>query len=167
MQDVIQEIQMRTKTAKDGFTLIELLIVIVIVAILAMSIFVALNPIQRLKDARDARRRTDVDTLLTAILQYVDDNKGTFPTLLRTGMTETQIGTGATGCNFSNSFCTITPTACIDLTTSLAKYLKSIPKDPSTSSAQQTQYTVVIDTNNIITIKACGTEGTTLIQESR
>ncbi|EKD47532.1 MAG: hypothetical protein ACD_66C00019G0006, partial [uncultured bacterium] len=44
---------MRTK---KGFTLIELLIVIAIIAILAAAIFVALDPVTRFQEARDARR---------------------------------------------------------------------------------------------------------------
>jgi len=40
------------QSKQKGFTLIELLVAITIVAILAVSVFVALNPAQRLKDAK-------------------------------------------------------------------------------------------------------------------
>ena len=48
---------------RKGFTLIELLIVIAIIAILAASLFVALNPAKRFQDARDAKRNQDVESV--------------------------------------------------------------------------------------------------------
>lgn len=155
---------------QKGFTLIELLIVIVIISALAVTVFVALNPVQRLKDSRDARRTSDVETLLTAIHEYIVDNKGSLPTGLTTGMAETQLGTGASGCAIATGGCSVVATACVDLTTPLAKYLKSIPVDPSggtTYTAAKTGFSVTVDANNIVTIKACGTEGTTNISQSR
>lgn len=157
-------------SAQKGFTLIELLIVIVIVSALAVTVFVALNPVQRLKDSRDARRTSDVETLLTAIHQYIVDNKGSLPTGLTTGMAETQLGTGASGCTISTGGCTVVAAACVDLTTPLAKYVKSIPIDPlggTTYTAAKTGYSVTVDANNIVTVKACGTEGSTNISQSR
>jgi prepilin-type N-terminal cleavage/methylation domain-containing protein len=151
-----------------GFTLIELLVVIVIIAVLAIIVLVALNPAQRFKDARDARRTTDIETILTAIHASIVDNKGTLPTGLTTSMAETQIGTGATGCAIATGGCTVVATACIDLTTPLAKYLKSLPIDPTTTfTAAKTGYSVTVDANNIVTIKACGNEGTTNLSASR
>ena len=95
---------------QKGFPLIELLIVIVIISALAVTVFVALNPVQRLKDSRDARRTSDVETLLTAIHEYIVDNKGSLPTGLTTGMAETQLGTGATGCVIATGGCTVPTT---------------------------------------------------------
>jgi prepilin-type N-terminal cleavage/methylation domain-containing protein len=153
---------------QKGFTLIELLIVIVIIAALAVTIFVALNPIQRLKDSRDARRTSDVETILTAIHEYIVDNKGVLPTGLTTSMAETQLGTSASACTLSQGGCTVAATACVDLTTPLAKYLKSIPVDPgATYSAAKTGYSVTVDANNIVTVKSCGTEGSTNVSQSR
>jgi prepilin-type N-terminal cleavage/methylation domain-containing protein len=150
-----------------GFTLIELLIVIVIIATLAIVVFVALNPAQRFKDARDARRVTDVETILTAIHASIVDNKGTLPTGLTTSMVESQLGTATTGCTIATGGCAVVgATACVDLTTPLVKYLKTIPID-SNGTAALTKYSVVVDANNIVTIKACGTEGTTNISASR
>lgn len=153
-----------------GFTPIELLLVIAIIAALAITVFSALNPSQRLKDSHDARRIADADTLLLSIHQSIIDNKGALPTGLSTGMAETQIGTGATGCAISTGGCTAISRACVDLTTLMAKYLKTIPIDPlggATYIAAHTGYSVTIDTNNIVTIKACGTEGSTNITVSR
>lgn len=148
-----------------GFTLIELLVVITIISTLAVVVFVALNPGQRLKDSRDARRTSDVDSILTAIHQYIVDNKGSAPAGLST--TEQQLGTAASGCAVATGGCAVTATACLDLTTALGKYLKSIPTDPNTGTASKTVYSAVQDSNGIVTIKACGTEGTVNILTSR
>lgn len=159
-------------TAHKGFTLIELLVALTIVAILAVSVFVALNPAQRLKDAKDSRRATDVDTILSAIHQSIVDNKGTYPSNMPAAGTEVQLGTDASGCTISNTDCTITAVACTDLMTgsqNVSKYLKTMPFDPDTTlgSDAKTGYSVQRDTNGIVTIKACYTDGTTTISASR
>lgn len=151
----------------SGFTLIELLIVITIIATLAVTVFVALNPAQRLLDAKNARRTSDVDTILTAIHESIVDNKGTYPTNMPAVGVETQLGTGATGCAISTGGCTVTAVACADLMADVAQdlipYLKSMPIDPNggtTYTAAKTGYSVTRDANGIVTIRACGKEGT-------
>lgn len=155
---------------QNGFTLIELLIVIVVISALAVTVFVALNPVKRTEDARDARRTADVETILTAIHEYIVDNAGALPTGLTTGMAETQLGTGASACAISTGGCSVVATACVNLTSPLATYLKSMPADPlggTTYTAAKSGYSVTVDANNIVTIKACGTEGSTNISQSR
>lgn len=158
---------------RRGFTLIELLLVVAIIAVLAVAVFVALDPAKRLKDAKDARRTADVDSILTAIHQSIVDNKGALPTGLTGGMIESQLGTGAAAvCSpVSTGGCGVpATTACVDLSTPLAKYLKSIPVDPTggtTYDATKTGYSVMVNANGIVTVRACGTEGTTNISASR
>src|SRR5258708_670810 len=156
------------KLRQKGFTLIELLIVITIISALAVTVFVALNPAKRLSDARDARRTSDVDTILTAIHEYIVDNKGSLPTGLTTNMVETQLGTGVSGCAIATGGCSVVgSTTCVDLGTVLNKYLKSIPQDPKNGTALLTQYSVTVDSNNIVTMKSCGTYGSANISSSR
>lgn len=156
-----------SKKFSSGFTLIELLIVITIISALAVTVFVALNPAQRLLDARNARRTSDVDSILTALHTFIVDNKGTYPTgLASTGTAETLLGTGAAavcspvisgGCNVAAG------TACVNLGSDLAKYLKSMPIDPTggtTWETTKTGYSVTVDTNGLITVRSCGKEGT-------
>ncbi|QQG47352.1 MAG: prepilin-type N-terminal cleavage/methylation domain-containing protein [Candidatus Woesebacteria bacterium] len=157
---------------EEGFTLIELLLVVAILAVLAVAVFVALNPGQRLKDAKDARRTSDTDSILSAIHQSIVDSKGSLPTNMPAAGTEAQLGTAATGCAIATAGCAVTQAACVDLmsgTQNLSKYLKSMPVDPSggTFTAAQTGYSVVVDTNGIVTVKACGAEGGTNISASR
>lgn len=74
-----------------GFTLVELLVVIAIIAILATVGFAIFNGIQ--KNARDARRKADIDAMAKAMevkkdgntstygqLQHVDFSNGAIPT---------------------------------------------------------------------------------------
>lgn len=157
---------------QSGFTLIELLVALTIVTILAVAVYAALNPAQRLEDSKDARRAADTSEILTAIHQSIVDNKGTYPTNLPT--TETQMGTGAAGCALSTTHCTIAATACVNLMTgtqNLTNYLASMPIDPvggTTADATKTGYSVVRNaTSGIVTVKACQTDGATAISVSR
>jgi prepilin-type N-terminal cleavage/methylation domain-containing protein len=157
-----------SRKRSGAFTLIELLIVIAIIATLAIVVFVALNPAQRFSDTRDARRTADAQTILTAIHAYIVDNKGALPSGLTTGMSEVQLGSAGSGCAVSTGGCSVAATACTNLSTPLEKYLKTIPIDPSlTTASTETNYSVVVDANNIVTVRACGTEGATNILVSR
>lgn len=140
----------RFRKTNKGFTLIELLVVIAIIAILAVVVFVALDPVTRFEDARDARRWTDVDSILTATHECIVDNDGS---LAICGITD----------NLSHTL----GTADLDLSTEFAAYLKSIPEDPSTGTAADTGYSILADTNNIITITADDAEGAAGISVSR
>lgn len=158
----------KRKPGRAGFTLIELLIVVTIITILAVVVFVSLNPIKRLQDARDARRTADIDSILSAIHVSIVDNAGTLPTGLSTGMSEKQLGTAVSGCAIATGGCSVAATGdCVNLATPLVKYLKSIPLDPNGGTAALTKYSVVVDSNNIVTVKACGTEGATNLSASR
>ena len=61
---------MINKEIKKGFTLLELLIVIGILAILATTVTVILNPAELLKQARDSQRLSDLRSINTAINLY-------------------------------------------------------------------------------------------------
>lgn len=156
---------------KQGFTLVELLLVIGIIATLAVVVFVALDPAKRFADARDARRTSDVEAILSAVHQYVIDNKGAFPT----GLTvDTEQGLGdvdSTECaNFSGG-CDAQNAACLDLLSNpdsnLSKYLKTMPFDPQSGTAEDAGYTILRDSNGIVTVKACYAEGANYISVSR
>lgn len=168
------KINLFKKFSSKGFTLIELLIVITIIAALAVTVFVALNPAQRLKDARGARRTSDVDTILTAIHETIVDNKGSYASNLAAAGTITQLGNGSSGCTLGGSGnCSVTATVCSDLMTgsiNMSAYLKSMPIDPLggiTYTASKSGYTVLRDANGIITVTACGSEATTPESSSR
>jgi len=152
---------------KKAFTLIELLIVIAIIAILAAIVFVALDPLSRFQDARNARRWADASAVLSAIKVNQIDNGGTYLASIATttaGQTY-MIGTATTGCNPSVCNTIVaTSTNCVDLTGLVtAGYLGSVPISPNgtgTWTAGITGYTLTRGSTGIITIKACEGEHT-------
>jgi len=147
-----------------GFTLVELLLVMGIICILSVVTFTSLNPAQRFREARDILRMNDAKALLDAINTYAADNQGKYPDGLSKRMSELQLGTLVFGCRISTGGCNVTEEACLDLSFPLKKYLKHIPIDPtSIYSPANTGYSVVVDENDIVTVRACGTEGTTNI----
>ncbi len=151
---------MKLPKNEKAFTLIELLLVVAIIATLAVVVFVALNPAQRLKDSKDARRTSDIDTILSAVHEYIIDNKGALPT--SSPQAEVQLGTSASGCAISTGGCSAVAAACYDMSTLLNKYLKSMPIDP-TGTAAGTKYTITVDANNIVTVKACAADTGTIV----
>ena len=152
-----------------GFTLIELLIVIAVIIILAAAIFVALDPAKRFQDARDSIRRSDVDATLSAIKTDQVDNGGSYAAAISalTADTEYQIGTAGAGCDTGCAAVT-TEAACADLASLVSDgYLSSVPMDPSTGTAAETDYYIIRNTTGTITVGACDEEGATAISSTR
>lgn len=145
-----------------GFTLVELLLVIGIIATLAVVVFVALDPAKRFADARSARRLSDAETILSAVHQFVIDNKGVFPAGLGVD-TEQALGTASGGCSNYYNGCNVQVDSCLDLSGDLARYLKTIPFDPQTGTTENTQYSILRNSNGIITVRACVEEGDPIV----
>lgn len=158
--------QKNSLPTKQGFTLIEILLVIGIIAVLATVVVVALDPAKRFADAKDARRLSDIQSILSAVQQHIVDNKGTLPSGLDS--TERQIGTAGSGCSISGN-CGVTVDSCIDMSgeLSLGHYLKSLPFDPNVTSESTTHYSIQVDSNNIVTVTACDSTDTTIAEVSR
>jgi prepilin-type N-terminal cleavage/methylation domain-containing protein len=154
---------------KQGFTLIELLIVIAVIAILAAAVFVALDPLQRFQESRDAQRWNDTTNVLNAVVTDQVDNGGAYLASI-TALTDDlyyQIGTAATGCD---SGCTAqtTQVACVNLAGLVTEgYLGSVPLDPSTGTATETDYYLQKSATGTITVGACDPEAATAISSSR
>lgn len=147
--------------------MIELLLVIAVIVALAVTVFVALNPAARLASARNARRTSDVDTLLTATHEYIIDHTGSFPFTPTT--TDEMIGTAATSSAVSTGGCNV-PAASAEFNASsvYAAYLASAPMDPLSGTATSTGYAInIASSTGIVTVKACLAENSSTIQESR
>jgi type II secretory pathway pseudopilin PulG len=140
--------------------MIELIIVIAIIAILAAAIFVAIDPARRLHESRNARRNSDIATILEGVKTYQADNDGAHYSTVAalTNGNYYTIGTCATG---GNTGCTAqtTQAACVDLSAIGTGYLATVPMDPSTGAAAKTDYYMMKDANGAVTVGACDTEG--------
>ncbi len=149
--------------SNKGFSLLELLIIIAILAVLGLVVIMLLNPIKRFSDARNSRRYADVDSISTAIHEYIVNSRGTMVSGITT--TEKQLGICVTG---GNTVCSSSAAiACLNLSSTLSQYLKSIPIDPASGSASTTHYSVARNSNNIVTVKACDAENGVSVQISR
>lgn len=137
------------RKAGSGFTLLEVLLVIAIIAILAAIVIIAINPSKQLAEARNAQRRSDVNTILNAIYQYSIDNKGNIPAAITTSATEI-CKTGVV-----SGTCATSSLIYLGELTTNETYLVSIPSDPSgTCAAKGVCYEVVKSANNRITVSA-------------
>lgn len=68
------------KKSALGFTLVELLVVITIIAILSVVGITVFTGTQQ--NARDARRKTDIDAIANALEVHYNSGTGTYPTAL-------------------------------------------------------------------------------------
>ncbi len=152
-----------TQKSREGFTLLEILLVVAAIAILAGIVILAINPGKQLADTRNAQRRSDVNTILNAIYQYVIDNSGTVPAAINQAV--------ACDNTAANQLCKTggTCTGITDLSalTTNQKYLTSTPLDPTGSSANGTGYFVVKSANGRITVCAPSAEQSATITVTR
>ncbi len=157
------------KFNSQGFTLVELLIVIGIIAILATATFVALDPLRRFRDSRDAKRWSDVAELMHAIKVDQVDNGGSYLDKIQ-DMNPGDIymitdGDYLTGCNTQNAHCDAQVTrdsACVNLNGLVAQgYTGKIPVSPNGNgnwSPSLTGYTLTASSSGALTITACESE---------
>jgi type IV pilus assembly protein PilA len=130
---------MKLSRSRKGFTLIELLLVIGIIAILASIVIVAINPTKQLGDARNAQRRSDVNTILNAVYQFAIDHNGTMPGCLATTA-------GGPICIAAD--CTGVTGGC-DLSPLTSTYIVALPKDPSYASGNDSLYDVALASGRV------------------
>ncbi len=137
-----------------------MIIVIAIIAILASAVFVALDPARRLHESRNARRWSDIETIINAVIKYQIDNEGEHYAEVR-DLTDNVYYTVGTCTIGGNNGCTAqtTRSACVDLSDMGSNYLSTLPMDPKDGTELKTDYYLKRDTNDMITVGACDAEG--------
>jgi prepilin-type N-terminal cleavage/methylation domain-containing protein len=125
---------------KKGFTLIELLIVIGILAILATTVVLVLNPAQLVAQARDTQRVSDLNTLKSAIAIYLSTADS--PSLTAGPYSTNNATCGFTTCSITSStVVTGTGWVAINLTGATGgSPLASLPLDPTNDATYQYAY---------------------------
>lgn len=140
---------------KKGFTLLEILLVVAALGILASIVILAINPGKQLAATRNANRRADVNTILTATYQYIIDN-GSIPASITVESTPICL----TG---------VVDAACIDLAvlTNNQEHLPEMPQDPQSTSEVDTGYNILKTANGRITVSAPAAENGATISVTR
>ena len=148
-------------TKQKAFTLVELIIVIAIIAILAAAIFVAIDPARRLHEARNARRWTDVKTIVEAIKTYQLDNDGDHYLKIANVADDIYYMIGKEVI-FCEQTCTAIGDAiagCIDLRDMGDNYMSRVPVDPKIGEDDRTWYYFMKGSNGVVTVGVCEPEG--------
>lgn len=147
---------------QGGFTLIELLVVIGVLAILLAVVLIAINPAKHFADSNDTQRRSDVNSILNAVHQYMASHNGTPPG------------------SIDDSPQNIASTGGVDLCAVLVPtYLADLPLDPKTGTVTgsrpcttatdyDTKYTIESSaSDNRIKVSAPDKEGANAISVTR
>lgn len=146
------------KKGNNGFTIIELLVVMGILSVLFSIVLVVVNPAVQFSRANNAKRRSDILAILNAIGAYAADNKGVLPSGITT--TVSIISDSVGGAEICSAL--------------VPKYIPALPVDPSlktndvtTCTNYNTEYTVVKDANNRVTVVAPNQENGEVISITR
>jgi prepilin-type N-terminal cleavage/methylation domain-containing protein len=164
---------------RQGFTLIELLIVIAIIGFLAAAILVAVDPVRRIQESRDARRASETNAILNAILNKQVDDRAVYngdastplaPLLTQTGTDVQVIVRDATGVNCTAAgsrpgcnkpMSAATTYGCVaDLSTLAPEYIAEVPVDPRLTATSTTPFC------GQSAVPACTTPGDTILGDA-
>ncbi len=142
------------KFQANGFTMLELIIIVTVILVLGAAAFIWIDPVERIGDAKQARRQDDVMTLSAAFTDYAKTHKGVLPVLGAVTTEKKVICNNQTGvkltCDTNIEYCLK-----IDDADFFNQNITNLPIDPDKSSDSDTGYYIEKDANNNIIIGAC------------
>lgn len=138
-----------------GFALIEIFLILGILSIILAVVIFIIDPNRQLAKTRNAQRKADLNTILSAVYQYKNDH-GSFPKSIPLAPAEICKTQGKCRglVNLENL-------------TENKKYLDKIPEDPNINTLNGTGYTIFRTTLKQITISAPGAENNQTISITR
>ena len=141
-----------------GFTRAETVITLAILVALGGVLYFAIQPETSRADGRDATRRSEVVSVLNAMLKYQVDHDGQLPAGIDSDASTAQVlGLSFSGCS-STCLAVATTDSCLDLSPSLlGQYMDEIPFDPKSGDANNTGYYVNLSGDRLI-VGACEPE---------
>ncbi|MBT6691052.1 type II secretion system protein [Candidatus Parcubacteria bacterium] len=151
---------------RQGLTLVGLIMVTMIIVILGSAVFMWVDPVAKIGEAKDQRRREAVLMLAEAIAEYTHDHKGALPVLgsvvngTKKVLCESQGG--------SNVSCSGDSADCLRIAHRdfYSDYLQQLPIDPDKSANTDTGYYLEKDSNGQLVVGACSTYGSSAITKT-
>jgi prepilin-type N-terminal cleavage/methylation domain-containing protein len=140
--------------SQRAFTLIEVILVIAILAVLAAAVFLAINPVKRINDSQDSRRREDLIAWQKAIQLYTAEHNGSLPS----EFSLSSLGTSdkVVVCGTANTATCLGQNAnCVVSTSLVPTYLATLPKDPIEGHDVDSGYYVTRTGTNGLTFGSC------------
>lgn len=136
--------------------MLELVIVVTMILVLGTAAFIWIDPVERINDAKVAKRRDDLNVLSAAFIAYAQSHKGALPVLgqittAKKVLCATQSGTLLT-CDTDTEYCLK-----IDDQDFFDKNITNLPIDPNKSSTNDTGYYLRKDDSGNIIVGACDT----------
>ncbi|MFH0874209.1 MAG: type II secretion system protein [Candidatus Komeilibacteria bacterium] len=143
----------------SAFTLVEILVTIGVAAVLAVVLFYLLNPSKRIGQGGDARRITDLQTIVHALELYTADHR-----VLPWQIAAAAIAPGQKyvlcsapallSCSGQSNDCLV-----ITDTNFIGPYLAALPIDPARTAVTDTGYYVARSATNTLVVGACSAYG--------
>jgi type II secretory pathway pseudopilin PulG len=143
----------KTKHYSKAFTMLELIIIVSVILVLGTAVLIWVDPVERINDAKLARRQDDVMVLSAAFTDYTQSHKGALPIFGEITTAKKVICNNQTGLPLT---CDTASELCLKIsdTDFFTKNITNLPIDPDKTSDSDTGYYIKKDSNNI-SIGAC------------
>jgi len=151
------------QTSQSGFSLFSLILTIGVIAVLAASVLVVVNPAKRIGQSKDARRWADVTAIAKAVEAYEIDNHQIPSDFSTTTLSAGEkfvlcSSSGFRTCDGQTEICLV-----VDDDDFLGVYLPDIPIDPDKSNSVDSGYYITRQGDSTMVFGACDSYDSTEI----